>query len=78
MEFLCYHRDRPASLALRHELVEAPTGSVHISSRPSGTWRSAGCPVPRPSTKYRLPPVRPPEKSHMVRPSALRHRQVDD
>ena len=37
--------------------------------------RSAACPALRPSTKYRLPPVRPPGKSHIVRPSVLRHRR---
>jgi hypothetical protein len=44
-------------------------------SPPDGRARSASGPVPRPSTRYRLPPVRPPGNSHMVRPSVLRHRR---
>jgi hypothetical protein len=39
------------------------------SSRSCGAARSAACPVPRPSTRFRLPSVAPPGKSH---------RQVDD
>ncbi|GGR20677.1 hypothetical protein GCM10015536_27820 [Streptomyces griseomycini] len=42
-------------------------------SRPGGTAGSAARPVP--STKWRLPPARPPGKSHIVRPSVLCHRR---
>ena len=77
MEFFCYHRDRPGSVALRDELLEehwsymdryatemiarGPTFAA-TATRPPAACTSSTCPIPP-------PPARSPSTSRTTRPA---------